>query len=126
MPPLDKAGRLYAGQPIESKTGRRTLAVGDPRLLRENGQSDDIDLLAFYVTPGVPTGIKRGSVLGTVIEPSVMFTKLCVDQAVQALEGKKNVDAAPALSMVDKSLDRIMGPVQRVSAERLETNFRVD
>ena len=58
-------------------------------LLRETGQSDDIDLLAFYVTPGVLTGIKRGSVLGTVIEPSVMFTRLCVDQVMQALEGKE-------------------------------------
>ena len=92
-------------------------------LLRETGQSDDIGLLAFYVTPGVLNGIKRGSVLGTVIEPSVMFTRMCVDQAVQALEGKKDVDAAPMLDMVDTTSIKDLGPVERAGAGGLEADL---
>jgi len=95
-------------------------------LLRETGQSDDINLLAFYVTPGVLTGIKRGSVLGTVIEPSMMFTRLCVDQAVQALERKKNVDAAPALGMTDKASIASWDQSSALAPTGWKPVFRVD
>ena len=95
-------------------------------LLRESRKSGDIDLLAFYVTPGVLSGIKRGSVLGTVIEPSVMLTRLCVDQAVQALEGKKNVDAAPALSMVDKASIGSWDQSSALAPDGWKPIFRVD
>ena len=95
-------------------------------LLRESRKSGDIDLLAFYVTPGVLSGIKRGSVLGTVIEPSVMLTRLCVDQAVQALEGKKNVDAAPVLSMVDKASIGSWDQSSALAPDGWKPIFRVD
>lgn len=95
-------------------------------LLRETGQSDDIGLLAFYVTPGVLNGIKRGSVLGTVIEPSVMFTRMCVDQAVQALEGKKDVDAAPMLDMVDTMSIKDWDQSSALAPAGWKPIFRVD
>lgn len=95
-------------------------------LLRETGQTDDIDLLAFYVTPGVLNGIKRGTVLGTVIEPSVMFTRLCVDQAVQALEGKKDVDAAPMLSLVDNASIKSWDKSSALAPSGWKPIFRVD
>ena len=70
--------------------------------LRELDLQDQIKLIAFYVTPGVEAGIENGSVLGTVLEPTVKWMRLCVAQTVHALEGRTDqpLDASPGFSML--------------------------
>ena len=71
-------------------------------------------------------GIKRGTVLGTVIEPSMMFTRLCVDQAEQALEGKKDVDAAPMLRLIDNASIKSWDKSSALASSGWKPIFRVD
>ena len=70
--------------------------------LCEIGLQDKIKLIAFYITPGVETGIENGSVLGTVLEPTVTWMRLCVAQTVHALEGRTDqpLDASPGFTIL--------------------------
>jgi protein TorT len=72
--------------------------------LRELGLQDQIKLIAFYITPGVEAGIEKGSVMGTVLEPTVKWMKLCLAQAVHALEGRTDqpLDASPGFTILTK------------------------
>ena len=55
-----------------------------------------------------------------------MFTRLCVDQAVQALELKKNVNAAPALGMIDKASIALWDQSSALAPTGWKPVFRVD
>lgn len=72
--------------------------------LRELGRQDEVKLIAFYITPGVEKGIENGMVWGTVLEPTVMWMRLCVAQTVHALEGRtdQTLDASPGFTILTK------------------------
>ena len=71
-------------------------------LLRSRGLTDQINLLAYYFTPGVFRGIQRGQVLAAPTDSAVIQGRVAIDQAVRILEGKdyyKHV--GPALYVID-------------------------
>ena len=49
---------------------------------------ENISLISFYYGPGVHRAITRGRVLAAVTDKQVLQTKIAVDLAVRALEGK--------------------------------------
>ena len=82
--------------------GAPAIEVAIPHI-REIGKADETKLIAFYIAPGVEDGIRKGAVLATVLEPTVMWARLCVAQTVHALEGRTDqpLDASPLLNILD-------------------------
>jgi protein TorT len=73
-------------------------------LLRERGLTDQIGLLAFYMTPGVYEGIGRGFITAAPADSMVIQGRIAVDQAVKILEGKEIVKhVGPKIFVVDQS-----------------------
>jgi protein TorT len=65
---------------------------------------EDIKLVAYYTSPGVVSALEMGQVEGTVMEDSVVLLRMCIDMAVQVLEGKATMlDAAPHFRMLDQA-----------------------
>ena len=73
------------------------------KYIRELGRHDETKLIAFYITPGIEEGIKRGTILATILEPTVLQMRMCVAKTVHVLEGRTDqpLDSAGALSMLD-------------------------
>ena len=85
------------------------LAGGAPAIevaiqhLREIGR-EDIKLIAYYTSPGVVKSLEKGQVEATLMEDSVILLRMCMDMAVQILEGKATMlDAAPHFRMLDQA-----------------------
>ena len=73
-------------------------------LIRERGLQGKIDLLAFYMTPGVYQGIKRGFILAAPADSMVIQGRIAIDQAVRILEGKDHIKhVGPKIFVVDSS-----------------------
>ena len=73
-------------------------------LLRSRGLSDQINLLAYYFTPGVFRGIQRGQVLAAPTDSAVVQGRVSIDQAVRILEGKSYLQhVGPALYVIDSN-----------------------
>ena len=71
-------------------------------LLRSRGLTDQISLLAYYFTPGVFRGIRRGQVLAAPTDSAVIQGRVAIDQAVRILEGKDyHRHVGPALYVID-------------------------
>ena len=60
-------------------------------------------MIAFYITPGIEEGIRKGTILATILEPTVLQMRMCVAKTVHVLEGRTDqpLDSAGALSMLD-------------------------
>lgn len=71
-------------------------------LLRSRGLTDQIQLVAYYFTPGVHQGIRRGQVLAAPTDSAVIQGRVAIDQAVRILEGKPyEKHVGPALYVID-------------------------
>jgi periplasmic protein TorT len=95
---------LQANPNIRYIAGTAVTAEAAQGLIRERGLQGKVDLLSFYVTPGVYEGIKRGTILASPADSMVIQGRIAVDQAVRILEGKDYVKhVGPKIFMVDPS-----------------------
>ena len=95
---------LQAEPDIRYVAGTAVTAEAAQGLIRERGLKGKVDLLAFYMTPGVYEGIKRGFILAAPADSMVIQGRIAVDQAVRALEGKELVKhVGPKIFVVDPS-----------------------
>lgn len=95
---------LQANPNIRYIAGTAVTAEAAQGLIRERGLQGKVDLLSFYITPGVYEGIKRGSILASPADSMVIQGRIAVDQAVRILEGKDYVKhVGPKIFMVDPS-----------------------
>ena len=77
-------------------------------ILRSRDLTDQISILAYYFTPGVDRGIRRGQILAAPTDSPVIQGRIAIDQAVRVLEGQPyEKHVGPALFMV--SQDNING-----------------
>jgi periplasmic protein TorT len=73
-------------------------------LLRANGRSGQITILADYFTHGTYRAIKRGKVQAAPTDSPVLQGKIAIDQAVRSLEGSLSmIHAGPAIQIVDQA-----------------------
>ena len=79
---------LQANPNIRYIAGTAVTAEAAQGLIRERGLQGKVDLLAFYMTPGVYEGIKRGFILAAPADSMVIQGRIAIDQAVRILEGK--------------------------------------
>lgn len=95
---------LQANPDVRYLAGTAVTAEAAQGLIRERGLKGKVDLLAFYMTPGVYTGIKRGFILAAPADSMVVQGRIAIDQAVRILEGKDYVKhVGPKIFVVDPS-----------------------
>ena len=93
---------LQANPEVRYLAGTAVTAEAAQGLIRERGLKGKVDLLAFYMTPGVYTGIKRDFVLAAPADSMVVQGRVAIDQAVRILEGKEYVKhVGPKIFVVD-------------------------
>lgn len=104
---------LQATPDVAYITGTAVTAEAAQGLLRERGLTDKVGILAFYMTPGVYQGIKRGFIEAAPADSMVIQGRIAIDQAVRVLEGKDYVKhVGPKIFVVDQ---KIIGDVARES-----------
>ncbi len=95
---------LEAYPDIQYIVGTSPTVEASISLLRSRGLSDQINLLAYYFTPGVFRGIQRGQVLAAPTDSAVVQGRVSIDQAVRILEGKSYLQhVGPALYVIDSN-----------------------
>ena len=95
---------LEAHPDIQYVVGTAVTAEAAVGLVRARGLSDSIQLMAYYFTPGVFQGIKRGQILAAPTDSAVIQGRVAIDQAVRILEGKTyEKHVGPALYVIDSS-----------------------
>ena len=95
---------LQANPDVRYIAGTAVTAEAAQGLIRERGLKGKVDLLAFYMTPGVYTGIKRGFILAAPADSMVIQGRIAIDQAVRVLEKKDYIKhVGPKIFVVDPS-----------------------
>ena len=93
---------LQANPDVRYLAGTAVTAEAAQGLIRERDLQGKVDLLAFYMTPGVYTGIQRGFILAAPADSMVIQGRVAIDQAVRILEGKEFVQhVGPKIFVVD-------------------------
>ncbi|MGJ8627971.1 MAG: TMAO reductase system periplasmic protein TorT [Sulfitobacter sp.] len=104
---------LQANPEVRYLAGTAVTAEAAQGVIRERGLKGKVDLLAFYMTPGVYTGIERGFVLAAPADSMVIQGRIAIDQAVRILEGKDFIKhVGPEIFVVDPSN---IGEVERTN-----------
>ena len=85
-------------------------------------------MLAFYMTPPVYDGIKRGFILAAPTIPMVIQGRIAIDQAVRILEGKdlRQARRARRSSSIDRANVNNVPQTNHLAAGRLQADFKVD
>ncbi|MFK5979449.1 MAG: TMAO reductase system periplasmic protein TorT [Rhizobiaceae bacterium] len=95
---------LQANPDVRYIAGTAVTAEAAQGLIRERGLKGKVDLLAFYMTPGVYAGIKRGFILAAPADSMVIQGRIAIDQAVRVLEKKDYIKhVGPKIFVVDPS-----------------------
>jgi protein TorT len=95
---------LQAEPDVRYVAGTAVTAEAAQGLIRERGLKGKVDLLAFYMTPGVYEGIKRGLILASPADSMVVQGRIAIDQAVRALEKKELIKhVGPKIFVLDSS-----------------------
>jgi len=93
---------LQANPDLRYVAGTAVTAEAAQGLIRERGLQGKVDLIAFYLTPGVYEGIERGFIMAAPADSMVVQGRIAVDQAVRILEGKDYVKhVGPKIFVVD-------------------------
>jgi len=72
-------------------------------LLRRRSLPKKVEVLAYYYSPGVHRGIKRGSIVAAPTDLQSVQARIAVDLAVRALEGKPYIKhVSPKVIVVDR------------------------
>ncbi|KIN78756.1 TMAO reductase system periplasmic protein TorT [Sulfitobacter mediterraneus] len=104
---------LQANPEVRYLAGTAVTAEAAQGVIRERGLQGEVDLLAFYMTPGVYTGIERGFILAAPADSMVIQGRVAIDQAVRILEGKDFVQhVGPEIFVVDPTN---IGEVERTN-----------
>ncbi|WP_432757298.1 TMAO reductase system periplasmic protein TorT [Consotaella aegiceratis] len=93
---------LQAEPDLRYVAGTAVTAEAAQGLIRERDLKGKVDLLAFYMTPGVYEGIQRGFIEAAPADSMVIQGRIAIDQAVRAIEGKDLIKhVGPKIFMVD-------------------------
>lgn len=94
---------MQASPDVRYIAGTAVTAEAAQGLIRERGLLGEVELLSFYMTPGVYEGIKRGFILAAPADSMVIQGRIAIDQAVRILEGQDYVKhVGPKIFVVDQ------------------------
>jgi len=95
---------LQSNPDVKYIAGTAVTAEAAQGLIRERNLVGKVNLLSFYMTPGVYTGIKRDFILAAPADAMVLQGRFAVDQAIRILEGKPYIKhVGPKIQIIDKS-----------------------
>ena len=118
---------LQANPNIRYIAGTAVTAEAAQGVIRERGLQGKVDLLSFYMTPGVYEGIKRGFILASPADSMVIQGRIAVDQAVRILEGKDYIKhVGPKIFVVDPSNINDVSPTNILPPEGYKPVFNVN
>ena len=118
---------LQAEPDVRYVAGTAVTAEAAQGLIRERGLKGKVDLLAFYMTPGVYEGIKRGFILAAPADSMVIQGRIAIDQAVRALEGKDLVKhVGPKIFVVDPDNIASVSRTNILPPDGFKPVFKVD
>lgn len=93
---------VQANPDIRYIAGTAPTAEAAQGLVRERDLQGKVDILSFYITPGVYDGIKRGFILASPADSMVIQGRIAIDQAVRILESKEVIKhVGPKIFVVD-------------------------
>ncbi|HEY8706694.1 MAG TPA: TMAO reductase system periplasmic protein TorT [Burkholderiaceae bacterium] len=108
---------LQANPDVAYIAGTAVTAEAAVGILRSRNLDKKVQLLAFYMTPGVYEGIEKGRILAAPADSMVIQGRIAIDQAVRILEGKDVIKhVGPKIFVVDSKniksvkLDDILPP----------------
>lgn len=96
-------------------------------ILRSRDLTDKVKVAAYYFTPGVEQGIRRGQILAAPTDSTVLQGRIAVDIAVRALEGKPfEKHVGPALYVVNPDNLASFDPTSTLAPDGFKPVFKVD
>jgi protein TorT len=118
---------LQANPNIRYIAGTAVTAEAAQGVIRERGLQGKVDLLSFYMTPGVYEGIKRGFILASPADSMVIQGRIAVDQAVRILEGKDYIKhVGPKIFVVDQANIKDVSPMNILPPDGYKPVFNVN
>jgi len=95
---------LQAHPEVRYIAGTAVTAEVAQGVIRERNLVGKVDILSYYITPGVYTGIQRGFIMAAPADSMVVQGRIAVDQAVRILEGDGYIkDVGPKVFLVDQN-----------------------
>jgi protein TorT len=95
---------LQANPDLAYLAGTAVTAEAATGILRSRNLDKKVQVLSFYMTPGVYEGIQRGRIVAAPADSMVIQGRIAVDQAVRLLEGKEVAKhVGPKIFVVDSS-----------------------
>lgn len=95
---------LQANPDLSYVAGTAVTAEAAVGILRSRKLDKKVQLLSFYMTPGVYQGIESGRILAAPADSMVIQGRVAIDQAVRLLEGKDLTrHVGPKIFVVDPS-----------------------
>jgi protein TorT len=108
---------LQANPDLAYVAGTAVTAEAATGIVRSRELDKKVQILSFYMTPGVYEGIQKGRIVASPADSMVIQGRIAIDQAVRLLEGKEVVKhAGPKIFVVDSAniktvkLDDILPP----------------
>lgn len=101
---------LQANPDIKYIAGTAVTAEAAQGIVKSRNLAGKVQLLSFYITPGVYDGIKQGQIMASPADSMVIQGRIAVDQAVRLLEGKPVLKhVGPKIFVVDqKNIGKIV------------------
>lgn len=96
---------VLQGQPdLAYVAGTAVTAEAATGILRARGLDKKVQVLSFYMTPGVYDGIQKGRIVAAPADSMVIQGRIAIDQAVRLLEGKEVTrHVGPKIFVVDSA-----------------------
>ncbi len=95
---------LQANPDIAYVAGTAVTAEASVGILRSRNLEKKVQLIAFYLTPGVYEGIQKGRIMAAPADSMVIQGRVAIDQAVRLLEGKEvTKHVGPKIFVVDQA-----------------------
>lgn len=95
---------LQANPDIAYIAGTAVTAEASVGILRSRNLEKKVQLIAFYLTPGVFEGIQKGRIMAAPADSMVIQGRVAIDQAVRLLEGKDVMKhVGPKIFVVDEA-----------------------
>jgi len=94
---------LQANPDIAYIGGTAVTAEASVGILRAKNLDKKVQIISFYITPGVYEGIQKGRIMASPADSMVIQGRVAIDQAVRLLEGKDLVKhVGPKIFVVDQ------------------------
>ncbi|QIL74236.1 TMAO reductase system periplasmic protein TorT (plasmid) [Diaphorobacter sp. HDW4B] len=95
---------LQGNPDVSYVAGTAVTAEASTSILRSRGLDKKIQIISFYMTPGVYEGIQKGRIVAAPADSMVIQGRIAVDQAVRLLENKEvSKHVGPRIFVVDSS-----------------------